>query len=372
MASAEIDLPLSRSKDIGRNQKENRENALFQAVRRQTNGPAGDEEKSLSIPEATAEESPIVYHYLTFETELPAPSTLFSSNPNAPPAPEPPDLRNYVSPFTWSESRKNFTTWLSCAVTVVTAYTAGSYSPAAAQLSAEWGVGQVAIYVGITTFTTGFAIAPMVLAPFSEINGRKPVFVATGILFVICQLCCAVTRSYPGMLLARFFAGVGGSTFSTMVGGVVSDIYHAEDRNTAMALFSGAALVGTGLGPLASGFIAQHTTWRWIFYIQTINCGVLILAVALFLQETRGSVLLSRKAQILNKWYETREEAGYIGFEIPVNGDEYKKESQRIRWKVKADEERESLAKMIGISLYRPFRKACSSFYLPWEQLTRI
>lgn len=362
MASAEVDLPSSTSKDISHSQKEEAENAFFHAAGKQANLLTRDEKRSLSTPDPTAEESPIVYHYLTFDTELPAPSTLSLPNSNASPAPEPPDLRNYVSPFTWSESRKNITTWLSCAVTVVTAYTAGSYSPAAAQLSAEWGVSRVAIYVGITTFTTGFAIAPMVLAPFSEINGRKPVFVATGILFVVCQLCCAVTRSYPGMLLARFFAGVGGSTFSTMVGGVVSDIYQAEDRNTAMALFSGAALFGTGLGPLVSGFIAQHTTWRWIFYIQTINCGLLILAVALFLHETRGSVLLSRKAHILNNWYETREKAGYSGFEMLVNGDGYKKESQRIRWKVKADEERETLAKMIGISLYRPFRKASSLF----------
>ncbi|KAA6407563.1 MAG: MFS general substrate transporter [Lasallia pustulata] len=354
MASTEIYIPLT-SETFSHSQEEDAENELFHAAGKQSNGCIRDEKNSLSTSDPTAEESPIIYHYLTFETELPSPSTLSSSDPNAPPAPEPPDLRDHVSPFTWSESRKNFTTWLSCAVTVVTAYTAGSYSPASVQLSAEWGVSQVAIYVGITAFTTGFAIAPMVLAPFSEINGRKPVFVATGILFVICQLCCALTRSYPGMLLARFFAGVGGSTFSTMVGGVVSDIYRAEDRNTAMALFSGAALFGTGLGPLVSGFIAQRTTWRWIFYVQTIDCGLLILAVALFMKETRGSVLLSRKAQILNKWYEAREKAGCIGFEVPVGSNGCKNESQRIRWKVKADEERESLVKMIGISLYRPF-----------------
>ena len=170
---------------------------------------------------------PIVYHYLTFETELPSPTNLGPAR-NDSAVPEPPDLRNYVSPFTWPSSRKTFTTYLSCAVTVLTAYTAGSYAAPSQQMSDYWGVSQVAIYVGITTFTTGFGVAPMFLAPFSELNGRKPVFVATGVLFVLCQLCCAVTRSYPGMLVARFFTGVGSSTFSTMVGGVMSDIYHTE------------------------------------------------------------------------------------------------------------------------------------------------
>ena len=193
------------------------------------------------------ENMPIVYRYLTYETELPQfpfDSQIVESTLQAP------DLRSYESPFAWSQSRKSMVIWLSCLISVFTAYTAGSYSAASAQMSQEFNVSLVAIYVGITTFTTGFGIAPMVLAPFCEINGRRPVFVATGILFVVCQLCCAVTHSFPGMLVARFFVGVGGSTFSTMIGGVISDIYHAEDRNTPMVLFSGAVLFGTGLGPL--------------------------------------------------------------------------------------------------------------------------
>ena len=40
-----------------------------------------------------------------------------------------------------------------------------------------------------------------------------------------------------------------------------------------MVCFSGAALFGTGLGLLVCGFIAQYTTWRWIFYMQIIIGG---------------------------------------------------------------------------------------------------
>ena len=302
-------------------------------------------------PPPSTEKSPIVYHYLDFDTELPSPTSLPSHSSHLP---KPPDLQGLGSPFEWSETRKNFIIWLSCAVAVLAAYAAGSYAAAAEQLMAKWHISRVAFNVGITTFSVGFAVAPMVLAPFSELNGRKAVFIATGVLFVVCQLCCAVTPTYAGMLVARFFAGVGGSTFSTMVGGVVSDIYHTEDRNTPMALFAGAALLGTGLGPLCSGFIAQHLSWRWVFYVQVIADGLLILMVAVFFQETRASVLLSRRAELLNKWYEAREEAGYNGFDVHVEGEE-KKQSQRIRWEVRADEERESLVKMIGISVYRPF-----------------
>lgn len=330
-----------------------------------------DVEKSEGLdvrrPETLAA-TPVVYRFLELETELPSPTSLRASDPKASPPPEPPDLSNYVSPFTWSSSRKTYTISLSCAITVFTAYSAGSYAAASDQLIDYWGVSPVAIKVGITTFTTGFATAPMVLAPFSELNGRKPVFIATGILFVIGQLCCAVTRSYAGMLAARFLTGVGGSTFSTMVGGVVSDIYATENRNTPMALFSGSALLGTGLGPLCSGFIAQHLSWRWVFYVQVIVDGFFILLVAVFFKETRGSVLLSRKAHKLNDWYAAREEAGLTGFDVVVEGSD-EKQSQRIRWKVKADEEKESLVKMIGISVYRPFHLLTTEPVVFWFSL---
>lgn len=299
------------------------------------------------------DETPIIYHYLTYETQLPSPVVNSSGSNNASPPPAQPDLKKYMNPFLWSKRRKQFTIWLSCIATLITAYTAGSYSPPVEAMSQEWGVSHVAILVGITTFCIGFAAAPMVLAPFSEINGRYPVFVVAGILYEISQICCAVTRSYPGMLLARFFAGVGSSVFSTMVGGVVSDLYHADERNTPMALFSGGALFGTGIGPLVSGVVTQHLDWRWVFWVQSITCGILIVTVAIFFNETRGSILLSRKAAKLNEWYEAREVAGHVGVHM-VSAHDEKDEIQRIRWKVKSDEERESLQKMIAVSVYRP------------------
>lgn len=170
-------------------------------------------------------------------------------------------------------------------------------------------------------------------------------FVATAILFTICQLCCSVCRSFPGcvanpsftsvrslhqnadhqgaifrMLVARSWAGVGGSTFSTMVGGIVTDIYPARSRNTPMACFSSAALFGTGLGPIVCGFIAEYTTWRWIFYIQIIIGGMISAAVILFFQETRNTVILRKKAKLLNKWSEKLEDAGIYSVRVAGKG----------------------------------------------------
>ncbi|KAL9045016.1 MAG: hypothetical protein Q9214_001889, partial [Letrouitia sp. 1 TL-2023] len=307
--------------------------------------------------EARVESSqvPITYRYLTFETTLPLATQHSLGRPDGLPGPEPPDLTKYASPYTWPAFRKNMIVFLSCITTMLVCYAAGSYDAASGQISAKWDVSQTVSYLGISTFTFGFGVVPMVLAPFSEINGRRPIFIVTGILFVVSQLACAVTQSFSGLLVARFFVGVGGSTFSSTIGGVISDIYYKEDRNTPMALLPGAVLFGTGLGPLASGFLAQNLDWRWVFWVQVITCGICILAVITFFKETRGSVILSRKAAALNKWYEAREQSGLVGFEMLLGEKGSERESIRLRWKVKSDEERETVAKMVGISLYRPF-----------------
>ncbi|KAL3496705.1 major facilitator superfamily domain-containing protein [Aspergillus germanicus] len=292
----------------------------------------------------------IEYLYLDFDTPLPTPWITAPPGPGQSPPPDAPNLEKYTSPFLWPKWRKSMMTWISCAVTALAGYSAGEITPASGPLTEEWDISAVVYNLGITLFCIGFALAPMVLAPFSEINGRRPIFVASGVLFVAMILACGGTRLFAGFLVARFFQGVGGSTFSTMVGGVISDIYHAEDRNTPMALFAGAALFGTGLAPLLSSAIVQHTSWRWIYWSHAMVSAVFVLIIFFFFKETRGSVLLSRKAHALNRYYEQLEAAGHIGV---LSGES--PDLRRIRWKVKSDEQRESLVQMISISLYRPF-----------------
>lgn len=110
-----------------------------------------------SSDSAMDKSSPIVYHYLTFETPLLHPSPRPSNNITTTEPPPQPNLKKFTSPFEWPESRKRLTIWLSCIATMITAFTAGSYAPPSQQMSAEWHVSELAIAVGITTFCAGFA-----------------------------------------------------------------------------------------------------------------------------------------------------------------------------------------------------------------------
>ena len=290
--------------------------------------------------------------YLTFETEICPLSVVTLDNGSVL---NPPNIKKFQSPFSWSTARKNVVLSISCLVTLLAAFSAGSYSIAAEPISTEWSLSNVAFNTGVTTWAVGFALSPMLLAPLSEINGRRPVFVGSGFMFLVALIGCAFTRTFAGMLVARFFVGAGASTFATMVGGVISDVYHSDSRNTPMAIYSGAALAGTGLGPLVCGFIVEYTSWRWVFYAQIASLGTTLVVMVLFFNETRGSVLLSRKAKALNQYYDELERNGVPG--------------PSIRYKVASDDAQVSLKRMMYFSLTTPFKLLLTEPVVFWFSL---
>eukprot|EP01113_Clastostelium_recurvatum_P018047 TRINITY_DN2129_c0_g1_i2.p1 TRINITY_DN2129_c0_g1~~TRINITY_DN2129_c0_g1_i2.p1 ORF type:complete len:458 (-),score=38.01 TRINITY_DN2129_c0_g1_i2:7-1380(-) len=198
-------------------------------------------------------------------------------------------------------------------------------------MQVEFGISRTVAILGMTTFTLGFGFAPMVIAPLSEVVGRSPIYIITFFIFALFQLPIALAPNVATVLISRFIVGSAASTGATMVGGSLADIFHAHKRGNAMSFYAWAALSGVGLGPIWAGYTAERKGWRWIAWIQLIVFSVYFFFLLVMIKETRGSVLLSRKAAQLRR----------------QTGD------QRIR--APSDDERSSLAVLIKISLTRPF-----------------
>lgn len=217
----------------------------------------------------------------------------------AAPAPNP----KHLSPFEWPMRKKALVLHAPIFAAMMSAYAAGAYAMGAQPLMEKWGVGTTAYNVGMTVFVAGFGVTPMLLAPISEVYGRYWVFVAAGFVFFLGTLGCAVTDTYAAMLVARFVTGCGASIYATLTGGAVADLFHKEDRNTPMALYSATIMAGTGLGPLISGPVVDRAGWRWIFYHQMIVLALATANIAVCMHESRGNVLLRRKCAELNKYF---------------------------------------------------------------------
>lgn len=86
-----------------------------------------------------------------------------------------------------------------------------------------------------------------------------------------------------------------------MGGGCLTDLLDREERSKSVSVYAIAPVLGLALGPIAGGFIAPYTTWRWFFWPTSIADAFLQLAGVIFLCETFLPVIQSRRAKKLHK-----------------------------------------------------------------------
>lgn len=79
--------------------------------------------------------------------------------------------------------------------------------------------------VGLSMYTLGFAVTPLVTASFSEEFGRHPLYIVSALGFALMHLMVALAKNIQTVQVARFLSGAFGSTGSTMVGGTIADLF---------------------------------------------------------------------------------------------------------------------------------------------------
>jgi multidrug resistance protein len=189
-------------------------------------------------------------------------------------------------------------------------------APALEAISKELNItDKVQSFMILSIFVLAYAIGPLFLGPLSEMYGRVIVLQTSNLMYFFFNLGCGLAHTKTQLIIFRFLAGLGGSAPLAIGGGVLSDLFTAEQRGSAISVYSLAPLLGPAVGPIAGGFITEKTTWRWVFYATTITDGLIQIVGLFYLQETYPPVLLHRKKRKLIK--ETGNEALHTEWDDP-------------------------------------------------------
>ncbi|KAI1790040.1 Mfs1.2 [Ganoderma leucocontextum] len=130
-----------------------------------------------------------------------------------------------------------------------------------------------------------YGIASTALLPLSgvlaDVYGRRVIMLGAVGLFALGGALCGAAQSMNMLIAARAIQGAGAGGIYTLSQVILSDIVTLEERGTYNAFFISTWAVSGCIGPLVGGALANHTTWRWLFYLNVPASG-LIAAILLF------------------------------------------------------------------------------------------
>lgn len=84
------------------------------------------------------------------------------------------------NPLNWSKRRKWVVTTLGLMYTSIVSVAVTSYSISEGSVARTFGVKPILATLGVTMFTIAFGTAPLILAPLSELYGRKLIYYISG------------------------------------------------------------------------------------------------------------------------------------------------------------------------------------------------
>jgi MFS transporter, Spinster family, sphingosine-1-phosphate transporter len=129
-------------------------------------------------------------------------------------------------------------------------------------------------------------------------KGKRTGLIAIGVaIWSIATVVTGMTTTFGMMIVARVIVGVGEASYATLAPTIIDDITPADRKGRALAIFYLAIPVGSALGYVIGGFIADHWGWRTAFYVAGGPGLVLALACLLIqepqrkLREAKGKIL---------------------------------------------------------------------------------
>ena len=139
-----------------------------------------------------------------------------------------------------------------------------------------------------TWVLTSYLISNAVVLPISgwlsSVMGRKRFYMTCVAVFTLASFACGLAPTLGTLLFCRVLQGMGGGGLAPSEQAILADTFPAEQRGMGFAVYGVAVVVAPALGPALGGWITDHYSWRWIFFIN-IPVGMLSLFLTYLLVE---------------------------------------------------------------------------------------
>jgi EmrB/QacA subfamily drug resistance transporter len=130
----------------------------------------------------------------------------------------------------------------------------------------------------VTAYLVSSTVTVPLYGKLSDLYGRRRLFLVAITVFLAGSALCGAAQSMGELIAFRALQGIGAGGLIPLSQAAIADLFPPRERGRYQAYISGMWAIAAVAGPLLGGTLADHASWRWIFYIN-LPLGLIALAV---------------------------------------------------------------------------------------------
>ena len=151
----------------------------------------------------------------------------------------------------------------------------------------------------VTAYLLTETVSTPLWGKLGDLYGRKRLFQGAIVIFLVGSVLAGIAQTMGELIVFRGIQGAGAGGLIVLAQAIIGDIVSPRERGRYMGLFGAVFGAASVIGPLTGGFLTDHLSWRWVFYVNVPLAAVALVVTSAVLPSS------PRRQQVRVDWLGT-------------------------------------------------------------------